>query len=1330
MSKKFYTGIMKRLSLLRFCAVSLVGLIGFTTLATGQTTNVSPYCAASEADDCSNFDDAIELFEFGSFSHNSGGCNNDGDVTYFNNLNPISVKQGDSYNVKIDLDPSASRCGAAIWMDLNQDGNFSSGELLKTSSGTSTSHNWNIEIPCSAKGGVTRMRVMVSYSQTISASDYCRVPALSAWGEIEDYDVNVNTVSGDPSFAIKKPSTIYENSPTTISGKASPNKFQSATNFSWLVNDVPVSNNESFTNSFSDGDAIELRTEVPCIEKDTLYDTVSTVTPSNPTEAFFIASKNILDIGERTVLKDQSTNGPTSFEWEISPKTGGYTFIPPSSQFSKNGEVFFSTQPGIYDVCLYAGNSLNTTPDTNCKKDYLRVKDVQDICARKGRTDSIGFIEDGADPKYPANASCSFLINPCAQEINLTLDELDLKKGSGFLRIYDGKSAQGKPLWDENAYSSRGLTGDKSNPNFQETFTAKSGAVFVQFVSGSNPKGSGFSLGYNGKTNTLPELKPSIKGDTATCLGEKVTFNAESNVINPSYEWYFNDLPANNSPLTTDDSVTVSIDNSSMDTIHLVTSNCGKQDTSKRIITPQVSNQKPNVKFTADRVLLQVGESVTLEEMTDACIKNRKWTLSPNTYQFVNGTDETSKNPEIEFTDNGVYNVTLTDTTNANAVGKTTKNTYITVREYCDPNVSNLNTDIGISRVKLGKLDNRSSIGQSGYTSYLKSAATPELAKGGTYDLTIERQTNANKVHYKVWVDLNRDAKFQSNEVVANNKGLAGTVLNTHLSIPSTASTGNYRMRVAANLDRLSQNPCGPNQYGEFEDYLVKVVNDTEGPKIMLSRGDTVDLKPCGSPQKVFNQSYAMDVVDGKLNDLNVTGSVDSSSAGVYNVSYSVTDNNGNQSVKQQTFMVRADQKAPGFTLNGEDTVVLGVNTQYSDPGVNGLMDNCSGISNFTVDSSQLDKFNLGLYPVNYTAKDNAGNEATKTRHVKVVDTSGPRFSLNGQQTVTVNVNNQYNDPGVSNLTDNYYSNSELNFNVNGSVNPFEIGNYEIVYRAEDPSGNVTKLKRMVKVRDTSAPVISTEYSDTIVFDVGNVLNFRSNISATDNYTEPTIVETSGDFLLNFPSRKASQLGEYDLKVVYADSSGNRNSIQFTVSVVDRVAPELSLEGPGVINLERWNRTQYESANTIKIEDNYYPAFQVDVDTTGSYFTDYIDNNKPSGFFQIVYRAEDPSGNSTEITRDVRVRSTSGMQASGSGINIDVYPNPTQGELRIQLNNPDSENGKLSIRNSMGKQVKLIDEGKVNGSYQVDLEDASAGVYFVRYQSNDKVSVERIVVSE
>jgi PKD repeat protein len=1162
-------------------------------------------------------------------------------------------------------------------------------------------------------------------------------------------DINIFEVP-DVKRASKKPTTLGINVSDTVFDNApvklSPSFTTTVSDYQWIVNDkVQAVGKEVLQDTFvrSPNDTKDTVSLVSygCFGMDTSTKIVDIKEPTQAPEADFVADKNVIDPNGKVAFTNVTRNGGIGFTWDVQPRTrpSGLGAVWGSTNYGsfRPVNVYEDTAqfltPGLYDVILTASNSFGS--NTTVKEDYIRVRDYQDICSGTETKDTIGTLYDGSFSSYPADANCSFIIRPCGNKVKLNLDKLDLKQNEAYLRIYDGTSPSGKPLWDQSEYGNSGITGDTSNPGYQQTLVANSGAVLVQFESGSNPRGDGFRLSWNNDTEGLPALQSTIVGDTAVCEGIEASFMAKSNGKDPTFEWYINESnPASTMPDTTGMNFMPTIKDGTNDDVRLVTKACGRRDVQTATLTPKTTTGTPQVDFTADKQVVDLGDTVRLAETTPGCVRDRTWNILPDDFEFVEGTSDSSANPVVVFDETGSYVVELSNTTNGNTSGSTRKTGFIRVIDYCDPSVQSLNSDIGISRFSLESIDNSSDIGNEGYTNYIPETPNATLEKGASLPITIERNTAINPVSYVVWIDFNSDGDFNDRgEQVYKIDEFEGTKVMDTLDVPANVPFGTYRLRVGANLQGIPNRGCGPNKTGEYEDYQIQIVPDQKAPEILLSGGDTVTLEACQSASDFIRGAFAKDLVDGRINNLTVNGNVDPQTPGFYTVSYEVTDQNGNTSTKDQVFEVLPDQMAPTFDLAGPSPFTLGVNQNFNDPGVTNVADNCSANPSVSIDDSDLNTGQLGRYTVDYTVTDADGNAETKSRIVKVVDTVAPQAELAGNDPLRHQIDEPFTDPGLQNISDNFWSTNDISISKNGAVDFGIAGTYQLTYRVEDGSGNTTLLSRTVIVEDLEAPQVTATFSqeptknDTLEVEVNDKANVRQTLTISDNSGAYEITEVTGDFFQRYPDGIPNQLGNYSVGYTVVDSNGNQTKVNFTVEVVDNTAPTITLKGQNVIEIPRFDTTAYEVVDSVSIDDNYYQDFQLTVETSGSYFDTYKESF-PSGAFDIDYTVTDPSGNSASVTRSVITRDVTGIQNAKGIENLEAYPNPVQEELQIRLTGESIADGQLTLTNVLGQQVEEIANGRLNGSYRVNVTGFDAGIYFLRLSTEDQVRHQKIIV--
>jgi hypothetical protein len=107
-----------------------------------------------------------------------------------------------------------------------------------------------------------------------------------------------------------------------------------------------------------------------------------------------------------------------------------------------------------------------------------------------------------------------------------------------------------------------------------------------------------------------------------------------------------------------------------------------------------------------------------------------------------------------------------------------------------------------------------------GYADFTSSPAIA-LARGSNgIVLTPGFGSGLYTENWRVWVDLNRNNLFESNESLYTGAGSAP--LNGQITIPSTALAGSTRLRVQMKYGG-SPTQCEQFSYGEVEDYLVDI---------------------------------------------------------------------------------------------------------------------------------------------------------------------------------------------------------------------------------------------------------------------------------------------------------------------------------------------------------------------------------------------------------------------------------------------------------------------------------------------------------------------------
>lgn len=161
--------------------------------------------------------------------------------------------------------------------------------------------------------------------------------------------------------------------------------------------------------------------------------------------------------------------------------------------------------------------------------------------------------------------------------------------------------------------------------------------------------------------------------------------------------------------------------------------------------------------------------------------------------------------------------------------------------EYCDAS-SDRPWQEWIARVALGSISNSSGKcgpGGCGYSDYTNLSAT--IAAGSGPGITLVPGLSYNgyrpNLYWRVWIDLNQDGDFtDAGERVLQRINTNGTNVNASLNIPSNATNGSTRMRIAVKKGAYP-GPCENFDEGEVEDYSVVITGGSSSLGIALDPG-------------------------------------------------------------------------------------------------------------------------------------------------------------------------------------------------------------------------------------------------------------------------------------------------------------------------------------------------------------------------------------------------------------------------------------------------------------------------------------------------------------
>ena len=472
-------------------------------------------------------------------------------------------------------------------------------------------------------------------------------------------------------------------------------------------------------------------------------------------------------------------------------------------------------------------------------------------------------------------------------------------------------------------------------------------------------------------------------------------------------------------------------------------------------------------------------------------------------------------------------------------------------------------------------------------------------------------------------------------------------------------------------------------------------VQDTTKPVITLT-GDAAVTHEAATLYLDTGATWT-DTLDGN-GTIVAVGTVNVNLAGVYVLTYDITDVAGNAADRITRTVTVVDTTKPVISLTGDATVTHEAATLYSDAGAT-WTDTLDGNGTLVAVGS-VNENAPGAYVLTYDFTDVAGNAADQvTRTVTVQDTTKPVITLTGDAAVTHEATTDYSDAGAT-WTDTLDGNGTLV--AVGSVNINVPGVYTLTYDVTDAAGNVAdQVTRTVTVVDTTKPVITLTGDATVTHEAATSYSDDGS-TWTDTLDGNGTLDTNGSVNPLLP-------GVYSLAFGVADAAGNAaDEVTRTVTVVDTTNPVITLEGNATIRHRVWRPYLDQGAGA---------SDTLDGNLTNKISTTNPVNASVPGSYEVSYSVSDAAGNAaTVVTRSVVVfnEAPSGLLLS----NASVEENLPSGALigTFSTEDPDDSDGSKSYAYAkvFGNGLTVSSDGALRTSEPFDFESSSSHEIVVR----------------
>jgi hypothetical protein len=339
-------------------------------------------------------------------------------------------------------------------------------------------------------------------------------------------------------------------------------------------------------------------------------------------------------------------------------------------------------------------------------------------------------------------------------------------------------------------------------------------------------------------------------------------------------------------------------------------------------------------------------------------------------------------------------------------------------------------------------------------------------------------------------------------------------------------------------------------------------VVDTTAPAVTLLGDATMTVECHGT----FTDpgATANDVCAGSLS-ASVSGTVDAETPGTYTLTYAATDPAGNTGSATRTVTVQ-DTTPPSLACPEPSLVVAGVNCQAELPDLRTgtvVSDSCSATANIIITQQPEPGTVLavGAYTVILTASDAAGNRASCTTTVTVVDETAPEIVCPASIQVVAGADCQALMPDLTGSAQANDCGEAVTVSQSPAAGtPIGLGAQNVTLTATDAAGNTTSCTVELTVVDQTGPAFDCPTALRLAADENGqaqLPNLTSGLVASD-CSEPIGLTQSPA-----PGTTLS-IGTHSVLITATDALGNISTctVSVTVSSGGNTAPVVTIEQP------------------------------------------------------------------------------------------------------------------------------------------------------------------------
>ena len=418
------------------------------------------------------------------------------------------------------------------------------------------------------------------------------------------------------------------------------------------------------------------------------------------------------------------------------------------------------------------------------------------------------------------------------------------------------------------------------------------------------------------------------------------------------------------------------------------------------------------------------------------------------------------------------------------------------------------------------------------------------------------------------------------------------------------------------------------------------------------------------------------DKEDGDLTDKAEVdlSKVDTSKAGIYQITITVKDSFGNETTKTVKVTVKEktvkpeENESPVITAK-DITLTVGDKFNLADLQIKATDKEDGDLTDKVAVEGNVDITKAGTYTITITVQDSKGAVTTKkvtvTVKEKEVPNEKPTISADN---VTITEGDSF-DKSMLNIKANDNEDGDLadKVEISGEVNTMKAGTYTLTLTVKDSKGAIatTKVTVTVKAKEVKneAPVIT---ANDVTIKCGDKLSKTMFNAKAEDREDGDITK---DLTIDTSKVNTNKVGTYDVYLAVKDSKGAK--VEKTVKVtVKSTSPTLKADN---VKIEEGD-TLKDTAFNIVARDCEGNSIKYKIDKSK------VDTSK-AGTYRVKITAEDKWGNTTSI--DIKVEVTEKAKPASKPVITSVDSITLEVGQSLELNKfkasaEDDEDGDLT----------------------------------------------------